>query len=95
MKVGKDTLKKIAHLARLEFKEGSEDKMLGDLNNMINWVEKLQELDTEGVAPLQSMTTEVNNLREDENKPHLAHDLAMKNAPKKDSDYFRVPKVME
>jgi aspartyl-tRNA(Asn)/glutamyl-tRNA(Gln) amidotransferase subunit C len=95
MKVDKQTLQKIAHLARLEITPESEDKMLVDLNNMVNWVEKLQELDTEGVAPLQSMSMEVNNLREDEPKPHLSHERAMKNAPKKDSDYFRVPKVLE
>lgn len=95
MKVDKNTLKKIAHLSRLEFKEASEEKMLSDLNNIIGWVEKLQELDTEGVEPLQSMSLETNNLREDENKPHLSHERALKNAPKKDSDYFRVPKVME
>lgn len=95
MKVDKETLEKIAHLARLEFNEKTEGKMLEDLNTIISWVEKLQELDTENVEPLISMAAENNQLREDKVEEHLSHERGLKNAPKKDSDYFRVPKVME
>ncbi|MGC1204438.1 MAG: Asp-tRNA(Asn)/Glu-tRNA(Gln) amidotransferase subunit GatC [Flavobacteriaceae bacterium] len=95
MGINKETLEKIAHLARLEFDEKSEEKMLKDMNNILTFVEKLQELDTENVEPLQSMSFEVNQLREDEKGEHLAHDKGLKNAPKKDENYFRVPKVIE
>lgn len=95
MKVDKDTLNKIAHLARLEFDEKDMDKTLSDMNTMISFVEKLNELDTHGVAPLTTMSHEINSLREDEVKPHLNHAEVLKNAPKKDLDYFRVPKVLE
>lgn len=95
MKVDKATLHKIAHLARLEIKEEDEDRIMADMSKIITWVEKLGELDTEGVEPLTSMSHEVNAFREDEVKPHLEHERALKNAPKKDSDYFRVPKVLE
>lgn len=94
MSINKETLEKIAHLARLEFDEKSEQKMLQDMNNMLTFVEKLQELNTDHVEPLQSMSFEVNQLREDKVGKHLAHDKGLKNAPKKDADYFRVPKVI-
>jgi aspartyl-tRNA(Asn)/glutamyl-tRNA(Gln) amidotransferase subunit C len=95
MKIDKETVTKIAHLARLEFDEKDADKMLQDMTAMVNFVEKLNEVDTTGIEPLTTMSHEVNALREDEVKNHLDHDLALKNAPSKDADYFRVPKVLE
>ena len=95
MKVDKSTLHKIAHLARLEIKEGDENRIMADMSKIITWVEQLGELDTEGVQPLTSMSHEINAFRKDEVKPHLEHERALKNAPRKDSDYFRVPKVLE
>jgi len=95
MKIDKDTLQKIAHLARLEFAEKDAEKMMQDMTNMVNFVEKLNEVDTTGIEPITTMSYEINALREDEVKPHLDHREALKNAPKKDEDYFRVPKVLE
>lgn len=95
MKIDKDLLYKIAHLARLEFDEDSSEEMMEDMTRIITWVEKLNELDTADVEPLTTMSYEINALREDEVKPHLSHERALKNAPKKDADYFRVPKVLD
>jgi len=95
MSINKETLEKIAHLARLEFEEDSKDKMLADMNNMLSFVEKLQELDTDNVEPLDSMSFEVNQMRDDEVKNQLSHEEGLKNAPKKDANYIRVPKVIE
>ncbi len=95
MKIDQETLHKIAHLARLEFDEKDAGKMMQDMTSMVNFVEKLNEVDTTGVEPLTTMSHEINALREDEVKSHLDHDLALRNAPKKDEDYFRVPKVLE
>lgn len=95
MKVDKETLHKIAHLARLEIKEEDEGRIMEDMSKIISWVEQLNKVDTEGVLPLTSMSHEINAMREDEVKPHLDHERALKHAPKKDSDYFRVPKVLE
>lgn len=95
MKVDRELLNKTAHLARLEFHEKSAESMMADMSKIITWVEKLNEVDTEGVTPLTTMSHEINVLRKDEVKPHLNHERALKNAPKKDSDFFRVPKVME
>ncbi len=69
--------------------------MMQDMTNILSFVEKLNEVNTEGVEPLTTMSHEVNALREDIVRPHLDHELALKSAPKKDSDYFRVPNVLE
>lgn len=89
------TIRKIAHLSRLELNEEKEQEMLQDLNKILNWVDQLRELDTENVEPLIHMSEEVNVMREDLSQNTVSHEAALKNAPKKDSDYFRVPKVLE
>lgn len=95
MKIDKQTLEKIAHLSRLEINPADEPKMLKDLSAIVTFVEKLNEVDTDGVEPLTTMSQEVNALREDEPGGHLTHDEVLKNAPAKDKDFFRVPKVIE
>jgi aspartyl-tRNA(Asn)/glutamyl-tRNA(Gln) amidotransferase subunit C len=95
MKIDREQLDKIAHLSRLEFDEKDAEKMMKDMTAIVNWVEKLNEVNTDGVEPLTTMTYEINVFREDEVKEHLPHDRALVNAPKKDKDYFRVPKVLE
>jgi aspartyl-tRNA(Asn)/glutamyl-tRNA(Gln) amidotransferase subunit C len=95
MKIDRAHLDKIAHLSRLEFDEKDAQKMMSDMSAIVDWVEKLKEVDTEGVEPLTTMSYEINVLRDDEVKPHLDHDLALKSAPQKDDTYFRVPKVLE
>lgn len=95
MSLDKETLKRIAHLARLNFDEKTDQAMLNSMREILDWVEKLNEVDTENVEPLTHMATEVNILREDIVGTHLKHEDALKNAPKKDSDYIRVPKVLE
>jgi len=95
MKIDKASISKIAHLARLEFDENSAEKMSKDMSQILDWVEQLNELDTEGIAPLTTMSSEVNVMREDKVGHQLEHEQGLKNAPKRDSDYFRVPKVLE
>lgn len=95
MKIERPLLDKIAHLARLEFEEKDVEKMMADMTAIVEWVEKLNEVDTTGVEPLTTMSSEVNVLREDETQPHLSHERALANAPKKDDIYFRVPKVID
>lgn len=96
MTIDQKTLEKIAHLARLKFNEQEESKMLKDMNNMLSFVEKLQEVDTSEVMPLQSMSFEINNLRKDISIDKIiSREQALSNAPKKDLLFFRVPKVIE
>ena len=95
MKIDSKTVQNIAHLSRLHLTEEEENEMQNDLNNIIDWIEKLNELNTEGIQPLLSMSDNKNILREDVTKEHISHYEALKNVPKKDSDYIRVPKVIE
>jgi aspartyl-tRNA(Asn)/glutamyl-tRNA(Gln) amidotransferase subunit C len=95
MKIDKQTLDKLAHLSRLEIKEENEATMLKDLSNIVTFIEKLNEVNTDGVEPLTTMSQEINALREDEPGGHLTHEEVLKNAPAKDKDFFRVPKVIE
>lgn len=95
MKVDKDTIKKIAHLARLEFEEKEADKMTENFNKILDWMDKLNEVNTDQVQPLIHMSEEVNVLREDVVHNALTHEEALANAPKKDSNYFRVPKFLD
>lgn len=95
MKVDHKTVDEIAHLARLEFEAGAKDQIVNDLNRMLSFVEKLKELDTKGVEPLIYMTDESNVLREDVVAETITQKEALLNAPKKDSDYFKVAKVID
>ena len=88
------TVDEIAHLARLEFDDGSKKEILNDMNRMLAFVDKLNELDTDNVEPLIYMTDEKNVLRPDEPETTITQKEALKNAPKKDSDYFKAPKVI-
>ena len=95
MKIDRPVLQKIAHLARLEFNEKSERQMVESLTEILDWVDKLNEVDTDGVEPLTNMSHETNVFREDQAQDPLDHERGLKNAPQKDADYFRVPKVLE
>ena len=95
MKVDATTLERIAHLSRLYLAPEDEAQVLKNLNNIVEWVSQLEQLDTEGVEPLTHMTAEQNVLRPDETGEPLPHERGLKHAPRKDSDYFRVPRVME
>ncbi|MCU0416013.1 MAG: Asp-tRNA(Asn)/Glu-tRNA(Gln) amidotransferase subunit GatC [Cytophagaceae bacterium] len=94
MSITAEEIKKIAYLARLEFTEEELKNFSGDFNKILVWMEKLNELDTTSVEPLIHMSHEINVLREDEVKITLTHQEALSNAPKKDTDYFRVPKFL-
>lgn len=84
MKIDQQTVKKIAHLARLDFDEKSEADMIESMSEILDWVDQLKEVDTDDVAPLTSMTQEVNNWREDEVKDTLSRKRGLSQAPKKD-----------
>ena len=95
MKIDHLTLQKFAHLARIEIDPSKEKEYIKDLEEILTWVEKLNELDTEGIEPLTNMSFEMNAFREDKVGDTLSRERALKHAPKKDQNYFRVPKVLE
>jgi len=94
-KIDKELVDKIAHLARLEFENEAKDEIMNDMNNMLSFVEKLNEIDTTGVEPLTHMSAELNHLREDKVTSHLEKQSALKNAPSADQNFFRVPRIIE
>ena len=95
MEVNNKLIEDIAKLSKLKFDETSSEKMKDDLKKILAFVDKLNEIDTEGVEPLIYMSDEVNVLRADEISEETAQDEALKNAPQKDSDYFKVPTVLK
>ena len=95
MEVNNKLIEDISKLANLKFDESSSEKMKDDLEKILAFVDKLNEIDTEGVEPLIYMSDEVNVLRVDEISEETAQDEALKNAPQKDSDYFKVPTVLK
>ncbi len=95
MQIDNETVDKIAHLARLEFNDEAKVQIIKDMNNMLGFIDKLNELDTSNIEPLIYMSDEVNVLREDDVIQIITQEEGLKNAPKHDSDYFKVPKVIE
>jgi len=95
MEVNGELVNYIAHLARLHFSEEEKKEIEKDLQRMITFVEKLNEVDTTGVEPLLHMSDEINVLREDEIKGSVSREEALQNAPKTDGIFFKVPKVIK
>lgn len=94
MKVDNETVRKMAHLARIECREDELISLSIDMAQILTWMEKLQELNTDHVEPLLHMTQEINRWREDQVQSHLEKSKAMDNAPQTDRSFFMVPKVV-
>lgn len=94
MQVTDELFDKIANLSRLEIKAEERAEMKQGMQKMLGFVEKLNELDTTGVAPVLHMSLEVNVLRTDEVKGSVSRNEALQNAPTKDETFFKVPKVI-
>ena len=95
MDVNDALVDKLAHLSRLEFNDIDKQEIKTDLQRMIAFVEKLNELDLTGVEPLLHRSDKVNVLREDEIKGSVDRESALKNAPLHDDKFFKVPKVIK
>ncbi|MCO4291555.1 Asp-tRNA(Asn)/Glu-tRNA(Gln) amidotransferase subunit GatC [Solitalea sp. MAHUQ-68] len=93
MKIDRNVVEKIAHLARLDVENA--DESVADMNRILTFMEKLNELDTANVEPLVYLTDEVNAFRQDEIKQEITHEEALKNAPDADENFFKVAKVIE
>ncbi len=94
MSVTLKDLDKIAHLARLSLKEEEKEKFLGQVNQILQYMEKLNEVDTNGVEPLSHSMDLINVMRDDVKKESLPQQKALENAPQKSDEFFRVPKVV-
>lgn len=95
MEINEELVDKLAHLSRLKFTDAEKEEIKNDLQRMIQFVDKINELDLEGVEPLLHMSSETNVLREDEVKGSISREDALKNAPLHDEKFFKVPKVIK
>jgi aspartyl-tRNA(Asn)/glutamyl-tRNA(Gln) amidotransferase subunit C len=94
MSVTRENVAYIAELARLRFTDEEQEKMTRELNMILHYVEKLNEVDTTGVEPLSSIHDQGNVLREDVEMPSLSNEAALRNAPDRQDRFFKVPKVI-
>ena len=85
----------VANLARLEFSDEEKKTLMNQLNRILDYMEKLNELDTSKVEPLSHVIPLTNVFREDKVKPSLSVSDVLKNAPAKTEKFFKVPKVIE
>lgn len=95
IKVNNKLIAKLSKLAKLEFDKQATKKMESDLNMIIGFVDAISQVDTKDVEPLIYMSDELNSLRNDEVANEVSQQNALKNAPLKDSDYFKVPVVIK
>ncbi len=95
MALDKETVRRIANLARLQVPEAELDGLAGELNNILTWVEQLDSLDTSGVAPMTSVVARDLPMRADEVTDGGYPDRVLANAPDPARGFFTVPKVVE
>jgi len=95
MKITREEVKKVAHLARLELSPEEEEVLTSQLDKILQYVEKLNQLDTTEVEPLAHVVDIVNAFREDRvvNQPSV--DTLLSNAPAREKNFFKVPKILE
>jgi aspartyl-tRNA(Asn)/glutamyl-tRNA(Gln) amidotransferase subunit C len=95
MKITKAEVEHVALLARLEFSETEVERFTTQLNSILDYMDKLKELDTTKVEPTFHAVARKNVFREDAVLPSLPQDLSLRNAPDGDRGFFRVPKIIE
>ncbi len=94
MRITKDQVREVARLARLHFSDEDASEMAGELSVILDYIDTLNELDTEGIPPMQHASSGENVFRADVPIVRLSKDTALSNAPDADADFFRVPKVI-
>lgn len=95
MPVSREDVEYVAKLARIELTDEEKDTLASQLSSILGHIEKLNELDTDEVEPTFHVLDVRNVFREDEVRPSLPTGEIMKNAPERDGDFFRVPKIIE
>ncbi len=95
MKINKEVITKLSSLSKLKFDKEETELISEDLTKMVNFINQLKELDTDGLEPLIHVNEEINNWREDKLAEVLDQEKALSNSPSKDSTYFKLPKVLD
>ncbi len=95
MTIDLKTIKHISKLSRISVDDAKADKLAGDLNSIFDFIEKLNELNTDNVEPLTSVAETTLKFRADEVKSENIRDQILKNSPEENEDFFVVPRVVE
>ncbi|HMB41727.1 MAG TPA: Asp-tRNA(Asn)/Glu-tRNA(Gln) amidotransferase subunit GatC [Balneolaceae bacterium] len=96
MSVTKKDIQYVAHLAMLQLEDDEAEGLKEDMNQILGYIDTLNEVDTTDVEPLEHVNEiTASTFREDKAEEPVPHEDALKNAPDADSDYFRVPRVIE
>ena len=95
MNINQNVISKLARLSKLKFNEDEMKLISNDLSKMLDFINQLQDLDTEGIDPLIHMNEEINNWREDKVQGMISQGEALSNSPVKDGTYFKLPKVLD
>tara|TARA_B100001109_G_C18672032_1_gene384561 strand:+ start:310 stop:597 length:288 start_codon:yes stop_codon:yes gene_type:complete len=93
--INDELINKLSKLAKLKFDDNAKEKIKIDLDKIIKFIDKLEEVNTDNVDPLVYLSEEINNFRDDTVKDEVSQKEALKNAPQNDSDYFKVPTVLK
>ena len=94
MKISKEEVLYVAHLARLDLDEESIERFAGQIDEILGYIEKLNRVDTKGIKPTSHAISLTNAFRDDEEKEHIDRELALANAPEKEDGSFVVPKIV-
>ena len=94
MKMNKEEVLYVAHLARLDLDEKSMEKFAGQIDEILGYIEKLNQVETKGIKPTSHAISLTNAFRDDEEKEHIDRELALRNAPEKEDGNFVVPKIV-
>lgn len=95
MKITREEVRAVAELARLKFSPEEEEILIGQLDKILQYMEKLNQLDTTNVEPLAHVVDIVNVLREDQATSHTSTEALLMNAPAREREFFKVPKIIE
>ena len=95
MSIDNSTVKKVAKLARIKIEKSEEENLKVELNNILDWVDKLQKVDTGNTEPMLSVFNESMPMRDDKPKSNYSNENILSNAPNKKTGFFVVPKVVE
>jgi aspartyl-tRNA(Asn)/glutamyl-tRNA(Gln) amidotransferase subunit C len=93
--ISRQEVEQVARLARLHLSEEELERMREQLDAILAYIDKLRELDVEGVAPTSHAVPLVNVMRDDENTPCLPQEATLANAPDRAGEFFRVPRIIE
>jgi len=95
MKISKDEIEKIAHLARLDIDDSLKETLAGQLSHILDYIDTLQSVDVQGVTPASGAAFMNNVFREDKAVPSPGPEVTLANAPERDNDFYTVPRVVK